>query len=190
MTVLSPRSGRLVPALALAVLLLGAPLASADEKGTDVPALVAPIAELPDLVLASMLPATTERDDVVAAAAWLDAGEGPVDCVPTDNDWDPSVRALLQFPDVLRWMRANDTWTRDLGARVATRPADVLAAIQARRAKAHAAGTLKSGAGLDVVVNTIEFDSVIEILPAAKTGIRRAWKQHAIRWGGGPWRGQ
>ena len=65
--------------------------------------------------------------------------------------WDPSVKALTQFPSVLGNLAANLTWTSSLGEAYHTQSADVMAAVQVLRAKALAAGNLKSGAQLSVV---------------------------------------
>jgi hypothetical protein len=73
--------------------------------------LVAPVALYPDVVLASLLPATTYPEQLRDAASWVGEREAPIDAVPEDRNWDGSVSGLLQFPDVLRWADENDAWT-------------------------------------------------------------------------------
>src|SRR5260370_38573349 len=72
---------------------------------------------------------------------------GDVDAQP----WDPAVKALTQFPSVLSNLASNLTWTSSLGEAYHTQSADVMTAIQVLRAKAYAAGNLKSGTQLSVV---------------------------------------
>lgn len=102
--------------------------------------MVGPIALYPDPLVALVLPASTAPNDIVAAAQYLAANGDPsqVDSQP----WDPSVKGLAHYPDVLNWMNANLPWTQGLGAAFAMQPADVMKSIQQMRAKALAAGTL------------------------------------------------
>jgi hypothetical protein len=102
--------------------------------------LVAPIALYPDPLVALVLPASTVPSDVALAAQFLAAGGSPsaIDSQP----WDPSVRGLAHYPEVLKWMNDNADWTSSLGAAFAMQPADVMKSVQQMRAKARAAGTL------------------------------------------------
>ena len=65
--------------------------------------------------------------------------------------WDPSVKALTQFPSVLDNLAKNLSWTSALGEAYHTQAADVMSAVQVLRAKAQAAGNLKSGSQITVV---------------------------------------
>ena len=67
------------------------------------------------------------------------------------QQWDPSVKALTQFPSVLDNLAKNLSWTSALGEAYTTQATDVMAAVQALRAKAQAAGNLKSGSQITVV---------------------------------------
>lgn len=128
----------------------GAPL-SADELQQ----LVAPIALYPDALVAQILGAGTFPDQVAAASGWLQQNKNltgttlmkAVDAQP----WDPSVKALTQFPSVLDNMAKNLSWTSSLGEAYHTQAADVMSAVQALRSKAQAAGNLKSGSQITVV---------------------------------------
>jgi hypothetical protein len=105
--------------------------------------LVAPVALYPDVVLASLLPATTHGDQIHHAALYVgDAAR--VERVPDDRDWDGSVLGLLQFPDVLRWLDDNPAWTDEMGQAMTYQQADVLDAIQDYRRVVRDAGNLKS----------------------------------------------
>src|SRR5262249_12611921 len=60
------------------------------------------------------------------------------------QDWDNSVKALTNFPDVLDRMSSNLQWTQDLGDAFLGQRAELMNAVQAMRGKAYDAGTLKS----------------------------------------------
>ena len=65
--------------------------------------------------------------------------------------WDPSVKALTQFPSVLHNMAQNLAWTSQLGEDYHNQQAEVMTAVQTLREKAKAAGNLKSGPQITVV---------------------------------------
>jgi hypothetical protein len=102
--------------------------------------MLGPVALYPDPLIALILPASTNPSDIALAAQYLAANGDPsaIDTQP----WDPSVRGLAHYPDVLDWMNSNLDWTRALGAAFAVQPADVMKSVQQLRAKARAAGTL------------------------------------------------
>jgi len=117
--------------------------------------LVAPIALYPDSLVAQVLGAATFPDQVATAAGWLQqhsylTGKTLMQNVDAQS-WDPSVKALTQFPSVLANLATNLSWTSSLGEAYHTQGADVMSAVQFLRAKALAAGSLKSGAQLTVV---------------------------------------
>ncbi|SRR6266851_1110009 len=128
----------------------GAPL-SADQLQQ----IVAPIALYPDALVAQILGAATFPDQIAAASGWLQQNKsltgtalmGAVD----QQQWDPSVKALTQFPSVLDNLAKNLSWTSSLGEAYHTQPTDVMTAVQVLRAKAQAAGNLKSGSQITVV---------------------------------------
>jgi hypothetical protein len=61
------------------------------------------------------------------------------------------VKALTQFPSVLDNLAKNLAWSSSLGEASATQQQDVMEAIQRMRAKAYAAGNLKSSSEIKVV---------------------------------------
>ncbi len=134
----------------------------------DMDGLVAPIALYPDALVAQILGAATYPDQVEAADTFVKSnynlsGDALVQAAE-DQDWDPSVMALLQFPSVLDKLSQNIGWTSALGDVSANQQADVMAAIQRMRAKAYAAGNLKSGEQIKVVK---ESPDIIVIQPAS-----------------------
>jgi len=117
--------------------------------------LVAPIALYPDALVAQILGAATFPDQVTDADGWLKqnsrlTGEPLMRAVDKES-WDPAVKALTQFPSVLDDLAKNLAWTSALGEAAATQQSDVMAAVQRMRAKAYAAGNLKSGPQIKVV---------------------------------------
>jgi hypothetical protein len=128
----------------------GAPL-SAEELQQ----LVAPIALYPDALVAQILGAATFPDQVATAASWLQQNSYLTGATLMQSvnaqPWDPSVKALTQFPSVLGNMASNLTWTSSLGEAYNTQATEVMSAVQVLRAKALAAGNLKSSSQLTVV---------------------------------------
>jgi Protein of unknown function (DUF3300) len=110
--------------------------------------LVAPIALYPDALIAQILAAATDPTEIVEADRWLQQNsglKGPALAQAVDKQaWDPSVKALFQFPVVLRNMDQNLAWTSALGDANATQPQAVLNAIQTMRRRAQQAGNLQS----------------------------------------------
>jgi hypothetical protein len=128
----------------------GAPL-SADQLQQ----IVAPIALYPDALVAQVLGASTFPDQIAAANTWLQQNKNltgtPLMQAVDKQEWDPSVKALTQFPSVLDNLAKNLSWTSSLGEAYHTQAADVMAAVQSLRAKAKAAGNLQSGSQITVV---------------------------------------
>jgi hypothetical protein len=110
--------------------------------------MVAPIAMYPDRLIAQVLTAATNPTEIVEADRWMqqassldeEALGGAVD----QQAWDPSVKALTQFPSILANMDKNLDWTSALGNAYASQPQALLDAIQVLRRRAEQAGTLKS----------------------------------------------
>ena len=106
-------------------------------------AVVAPVALYPDELLAIVLPASTNPIQVVEAQRFLDQRAKDPNLQP-DQEWDPSVLALINYPEVVKKMSDDISWCQDLGNAVLDQQDDVLAAIQAARGSASDAGYLQS----------------------------------------------
>src|SRR5580658_6423267 len=133
----------------------GNPTEASASSATEIQSLVAPIALYPDSLVAQVLTGATFPDQVAIADYWLEqnkslTGTALMQAVDKQS-WDPSVKALSQFPSVLSNMAQNLSWTSQLGEAYHNQQADVMAAVQTLRAKAKAAGNLKSGSQLTVV---------------------------------------
>src|ERR1700730_5851573 len=123
--------------------------------------LVAPIALYPDALVAQILAASTYPTEIVEADRWIQnhpnvKGE---ELAKEDDkqSWDPSVKALTQFPSVLENMDKNLSWTSSLGDAYANQQQNVTDAVQTLRQQAHKNGHLDSNEQEKVVTqgNTI-----------------------------------
>ena len=130
-------------------------------SAADLEDLVGPVALYPDDLLAIVLPASTYPLQVVQAARFLERLETDPSLKP-DEDWDDSVTALLNYPEVVELMNEDIDWTWRLGEAVVAQQTDVVAAVEAFRDRAYAAGNLKT----DEYQTVSDEDGVIEIEPA------------------------
>lgn len=121
--------------------------------------LAAPIALYPDPVVALLLPASTEPDQLRGAARAIYDHRDPGE---VGGRWSPAVQGLAHYPELTLWMADNLNWTAQMGAAFASHPHEVMDAIQDLRRRAAAVGTLQSGAQERVV----QANGVIQILPA------------------------
>jgi uncharacterized protein DUF3300 len=132
--------------------------------------LVAPVALYPDALLSQVLVAATYPLEIVEVGQWLKRnstlqGSTLVDAA-REQKWDPSIQALVVFPDVIKRLNADIRWTTDLGNAFLSQQADVMNAVQRMRAQAMAAGKLQSNAQDTVTTEKQGDRSVIEIQPA------------------------
>ena len=112
--------------------------------------LLAPIALYPDALLTQLLMATTNPLEIVAASRWLAQGTNKdlkgkaLEDALKAQPWDPSVKSLIPFPQVLATLNQQLEWTQQLGYAMQAQQAEVFDSIQRLRAKAQAAGNLQS----------------------------------------------
>jgi hypothetical protein len=113
--------------------------------------LVSRVALYPDPLLAQVLAAATYPDEIQDADRWAEqhrnlSGGELADRIQDDQlPWDPSVQALLPFPNVLDTMASNMGWTTDLGNAFLANQQDVMWAVQRMRQRARDYGYLRSG---------------------------------------------
>jgi hypothetical protein len=133
----------------------GNPTEGAPQTQKELQALVAPIALYPDSLVAQILTASTFPDQVAIANYWLEQNKnltgGALMQAVDKQSWDPSVKALAEFPSVLGNLAKNLTWTSSLGEAYHNQQADVMSAIQTLRAQAKEKGNLKSTSQITVV---------------------------------------
>lgn len=118
--------------------------------------LVSPVALFPDKLLAQVLAGAGYPDQISAADTWLAQNRGlqpaALSSAADAQPWDPSVRGLVHFPDVLDQMAKNIPWTTALGSAYLNDPTDVMNAIQVMRQRAASQGTLKNTPQQRIVV--------------------------------------
>jgi Protein of unknown function (DUF3300) len=132
--------------------------------------LVAPLALYPDPLLSQVLVASTYPLELVQANQWLAqnrqlTGTSLTDAAKQQN-WDPSVQAMVAFPDVLTRMNQDVRWTTDLGNAFLGQQADVMSAVQRLRARAQANGKLQTTPQETVTTQTQDGQTAIAIQPA------------------------
>jgi len=129
----------------------------------DLEELVGPIALYPDDLLAIVLPAAAYPLQIVDVSRFLEALEDDPSLEP-NPEWDDSVVALTNYPEVVELLNDDIDWTWRLGEAVVSQQADVVAAIETFRDRAYAAGNLKS----DSYQTVSRDEGVIEITPVAE----------------------
>ena len=110
--------------------------------------MLAPIALYPDSLLSQIMMAATYPLEVVEAARWSRAnpglsGDQAVRAVEQYN-WDPSVKSLVAFPQILDMMDDKLDWTQRLGDAFLDQQPQVMDTVQNLRQRAYAAGNLRS----------------------------------------------
>ena len=132
--------------------------------------LVAPIALYPDPLLSQIMVASTYPLELVQAYQWLTRNPGLTGPALTQaaqqQNWDPSIQALVVFPDVLKMLNDDVTWTTNLGNAFLSQQQDVMDAVQRMRQKAEQAGKLASTPQENVITTDQGGQPYIEIEPA------------------------
>jgi hypothetical protein len=153
----------------------GAPLPAPPQIAPSYPPqeldrIVSPIALYPDSLLGQVLTAATFSPEIPEAARWADQHHYvPPAVLPSaiaaDHlPWQPSVQALLPFPQVLDMMAGDMPWTEELGAAFLASPDQVMDAVQRMRQSAYNYGYLQSNA--QVVVRRGPFIEIVPVDPA------------------------
>ena len=125
-------------------------------KQEELEQLVAPIALYPDSLVAQILMASTYPLEVVQAGKWVKKnkdlkGDALTKALEKEN-WDPSIKSLVNFPQVLDMMNDKLDWTQKLGDAFLAQQKEVMDTVQKLRAKAEAEGNLKTTKEQKVVV--------------------------------------
>lgn len=109
---------------------------------------VAPIALYPDALLSQILMASTYPANVIQAAQWSKdnpklQGDAAIQAV-ANQPWDPSVKSLVAFPQLMSLMGENPPWVQSLGDAFLAQPKDVMDSVQRLRLLAQQTGALQS----------------------------------------------
>jgi hypothetical protein len=125
-------------------------------KPEELDQLVAPIALHPDPLLAQLLMASTYPLEIVQAARFVKDNPklqgDPLNEALKQHTWDDSVKSMVFFPQVLTMMNDKLDWLQKLGDAFLAQQQDLMAAVQRMRARAQAAGQLKSTPEQKVIV--------------------------------------
>ncbi len=166
----------------------GAPIEQSSAiSAQDLANLVAPVALYPDALLAQVLVASTYPLEVVEAQQWLQQNKNLPDRellqAAQQQNWDPSVQALVAFPSVLALLNQNIRWTTDLGNAFLAQQSDVMSAVQTLRAQARETRQLASTPQLSVDTEVQGDRSAIVIQPANPQIIYVPSYNPAVVWG-------
>ena len=102
-----------------------------------------------------------------------------------EKDWDPSVKSLVAFPQVLAWMDQNLDWTRTLGEAFLAEQPQLLDTVQRLRQRAQSAGNLRS----DQHVSIVDEGAAIEIEPADPAALYVPYYDPTLIYGNWWWPG-
>jgi hypothetical protein len=149
--------------------------------------MLAPIALYPDTLLSQILAAATYPLEVVQAARWSSAnpalkGDAAVQAVDSQN-WDPSVKSLVAFPQMLHTMDQKIDWTERLGDAFLAQQAQVMDTVQKLRQKAQDAGNLNSSSQ----INVTQSDGSIEVAAATPNVVYVPYYDSAVVYGSWWW---
>ena len=133
--------------------------------------LVAPIALYPDQLLAQILTASTNAQEVLDGGNWLLQNQNlkgdALTNAATKAGFSPPVQYLMSFPQLVDNMCQQMDWTRELGQAFQTDQKGVMEAVQRKRVQAQQTGNLKSSP--QMTVETKKADNgqpYVEIQPA------------------------
>jgi len=125
-------------------------------KQEELDQILAPIALYPDSLLTQILMASTYPLEVVQAERWAkqnkDMKGDTLAKALEAQPWDPSVKSLVNFPQVLTMMSEKLDWTQKVGDAFLAQQKDVMGTIQNLRKKAEASGNLKTTKEQKVIV--------------------------------------
>ena len=120
----------------------------------ELDSVLAPIALYPDTLLTHILIAATYPLDVVAADRWRQSNKHltpeQVENVLASVNWDPSVKALAPFTDLLSTMANDLQWLQQLGDNVLIDQSRVLDRVQVLRQHALNTGNLVTNDYIEV----------------------------------------
>jgi len=137
--------------------------------------MVAPIALYPDPLISQILVAATYPLEIVEASQWLQRNPNvqgaSLSQAALDQDWDPSIQALVVFPDVMKFLMEDIAWTTNVGNAFLAQEGDVMDAIQRMRDRAARLGKLQTTPEQQVIRYVDAGQPIYEIVPVNPTVI-------------------
>src|SRR5262249_13456005 len=119
-------------------------------------AMMAPVALYPDQLLTMTLMASTYPQQLMEANHWLQQdghrqlqGQA-LEAAMHQMPWDPSVKSLVQFPQVIDGFVQHPDWAQQVGYAMSVQQNDVFNSVQRLRARAAANGQLASNQQITV----------------------------------------
>jgi uncharacterized protein DUF3300 len=110
--------------------------------------MLSPIALYPDSLLSQILMASTYPLEIVEATRWAKANQGlqgdQAVKATEQKGWEPSVKSLVAFPNILAMMDEKLDWTERLGDAFLSQQTQVMDTVQNLRQRASATGNLQS----------------------------------------------
>ncbi len=117
-------------------------------KAEELEQILAPIALYPDSLISQILMAATYPLEVVQAERWIKKNQGlsgeSLTTALEKETWDPSVKSLVNFPEVLTMMSEKLDWMQKLGDAFLAQQKEVMATIQRLRKKAKENASLQT----------------------------------------------
>lgn len=116
----------------------------------ELDAILAPIALYPDQLLTQILMAAAFPDQIAEAAQWVRTGGNgrlrgdALDRALRPIPWDPAVKSLVPFPQVLEMLASHAEWTAQLAFAVTEQEATTFDSVQRLRRQARLAGYLRT----------------------------------------------
>jgi hypothetical protein len=143
-----------IPLMAVVPSSLAAGQQQVEFSQAELDQMLAPIALYPDALLSQVLIAATYPLEIIQADRWVRNNKD----LKTDEalkfaekkDWDPSVKALVAFPDILKRMSEDVDWTQRLGDAFLSNEEAVMDAVQRLRKRAYATGNLEKARHISV----------------------------------------
>jgi hypothetical protein len=123
-------------------------------------------------LLTQLLMATTSPLEIIAAKRWLDeAGNkdlkgAALEAALRSQSWDPSVKSLIPFPQVLDMLNEKLEWTQQLGYAMQAQQQDLFDSIQRLRLQAQRVGQLQSTPQQTVRTETVPTGATAQTAPS------------------------
>jgi hypothetical protein len=127
------------------------PVPTVSSNGVEI--LVAPVALYPDAILRDLFIACLHPIEIIQANQWVHQYRDASGSLPREGyneNWDPSVKALTAYPDLLQRLSADTDWMRRLATVYSGQSADVMTAVRQVRLQAN---SIRSSSGVTAMAS-------------------------------------